>query len=330
MRETNMLCATPAALGTWLRVMTYCCERENGGVISGGASWSDRHWMAACNVTLAEIREAAPLITMKGDNVAVANYPADKEAEIQGKRQQAAKNASKGGRPKKHGEKPTSVSAGKPTTSAEEKPTLETKEKPTLVSENKPTLVSVRKPEGEREEEKEGELEQEVEQERNAVSPAGDECMAEEIYRAYPLKVGKPLAILKIKKALKEPADGFSGQEWPQELLEITKRFAKARSGEDNGFTPHPSTWFNQRRFEDDPETWRRNAASNGYTAPQASRERAIQTTPMEDTGESALGPLVEKMRRGMEITAAKLNGTYVPTAEDMNPFEDINDPRDD
>jgi len=31
-----------------------------------------------------------------------------------------------------------------------------------------------------------------------------------------------------------------------------------------------------------------------------------------------------------MEITTAKLNGTYVPTAEDMNPFEDINDPRDD
>ena len=68
----------------------------------------------------------------------------------------------------------------------------------------------------------------------------------------------------------------------------------------------------------------------NSYTSPQASRERAIQTTPMENTAESALGPMVEKMRRDMEITVAKVNGTYVPTPEDLEPFEFIEDSRDD
>jgi len=91
------------------------------------------------------------------------------------------------------------------------------------------------------------------------------------------------------------------------------------------------TNWLgNHQEKGGDIRNQRHTGNTNGYTAPQASRERAIQTTPMEDTGESALGPLVEKMRRGMEITTAKLNGTYVPTAEDMNPFEDINDPRDD
>lgn len=88
--------------------------------------------------------------------------------------------------------------------------------------------------------------------------------MAEEIYQAYPLKVAKPAAITKIKAALREPAEGFSREEWPQTLLGITKRFAVVRSTEDKDFTPHPSTWFNQRRFEDDPETWRRNGSQSG------------------------------------------------------------------
>jgi len=165
----------------------------------------------------------------------------------------------------------------------------------------------------------------------NRESPAGGECMAEEIYRAYPLKVGKPLAILKIKKALKDPPEGFTGQEWPQELLEITKRFAKARSGEDNGFTPHPSTWFNQRRFEDDPETWRRNAPANGYTTPQASRERAIQTTPMEDLPMAIIpDDKANALKKLVAIQEAKENGTYVPEPVDTELFEYENDPRDD
>lgn len=71
---------------------------------------------------------------------------------------------------------------------------------------------------------------------------------AEEIYSFYPRKVGRPLAIRAILKALK-------GWE-PDFLLGRTKVFATARKGEDPKFTPHPATWFNQERFRDDPSTW--------------------------------------------------------------------------
>lgn len=80
---------------------------------------------------------------------------------------------------------------------------------------------------------------------------------AEAIYQAYPRKVGRPLALRAISKALASPPLGTESATWPALLLEITVRFAAARQGENPDFTPNPATWFNQRRFEDDPATWK-------------------------------------------------------------------------
>lgn len=74
---------------------------------------------------------------------------------------------------------------------------------------------------------------------------------AEDIYAAYPRKVARPVAIKAIKKAMRSTDPSF--------LLEQTQKYAKARIGEDPNFTPHPSTWFNQERYNDDPSTWRRS-----------------------------------------------------------------------
>ena len=71
---------------------------------------------------------------------------------------------------------------------------------------------------------------------------------AQEIYEAYPRKVSKPAALRSITKALKTIA--------AQTLLDKTKSYAKARDGADPNFTPHPATWFNGERFNDDPSTW--------------------------------------------------------------------------
>ena len=76
---------------------------------------------------------------------------------------------------------------------------------------------------------------------------------AEQIYQAYPKKVGKPVAIKSIIKAL-------SSIEF-EKLLELTQKYAAIRKSEDANFTPHPSTWFNQERFGDDPSTWGRQAS---------------------------------------------------------------------
>ena len=68
-----------------------------------------------------------------------------------------------------------------------------------------------------------------------------------DIYNAYPLKVGRPKALISIKKGI--AAVGAV------KLLALTQAFAAARGG-DKAFCPHPATWFNQERYQDDPATW--------------------------------------------------------------------------
>lgn len=83
-----------------------------------------------------------------------------------------------------------------------------------------------------------------------SLSGVADETLkqAEAIYTEYPKKVGKPDALRAIVKAL--------GTTDAATLLSKTKLYAKSRVGEDAQFTPHPSTWFNQQRYNDDPATW--------------------------------------------------------------------------
>jgi hypothetical protein len=87
---------------------------------------------------------------------------------------------------------------------------------------------------------------------------------AEEVYDAYPRKVGKPTALRAIKRAIEKY--GF------RVILSRTKLFAATCDAEPR-FIPHPSTWFNQERFNDDPETWRRTGPMNNKTKPSPSRQ---------------------------------------------------------
>lgn len=76
----------------------------------------------------------------------------------------------------------------------------------------------------------------------------------EKIYDIYPRRVGKPSALRAIAKAVK--ADGFLV------VLERTQLFA-ATCDKPKQFIPYPATFFNQRRYNDDPETWK---DANGRT----------------------------------------------------------------
>jgi uncharacterized protein YdaU (DUF1376 family) len=73
------------------------------------------------------------------------------------------------------------------------------------------------------------------------------EC--EEIYQLYPKKVAKDDAIKAISKALARVSK--------ETLTEAVTAYAKARIGQDPKFTPHPATWFNKARWEDDRTTWK-------------------------------------------------------------------------
>ncbi|MGE9296582.1 MAG: hypothetical protein ACQKBV_09875 [Puniceicoccales bacterium] len=79
---------------------------------------------------------------------------------------------------------------------------------------------------------------------------------AEEIYERYPRKVGKAAALKAIEKRLKDTAHG--------KLLAAVEEYAAAVETwpqDDRQFIPHPATWFNQQRDDDDRSEWRRAAA---------------------------------------------------------------------
>lgn len=72
----------------------------------------------------------------------------------------------------------------------------------------------------------------------------------EEIYQAYPRKVGKEDA----KKAIASALKGYDHAY----LLDATVAFAAAVNGADKKFIPYPATWFRGGRYDDDRAEWGR------------------------------------------------------------------------
>ena len=93
------------------------------------------------------------------------------------------------------------------------------------------------------------EVEEEVESEDSKTLTLPQRVDA--IYQLYPRKVGKPRALAAIAKALTKVSF--------DKLKSLVCAYAEARIGEDSQFTPHPATWFNEERFNDDPATWKRS-----------------------------------------------------------------------
>ena len=88
----------------------------------------------------------------------------------------------------------------------------------------------------------------------------------EEIYNLYPRKIAKPEALKSITKALKNNSVDF--------LKEKTKAYAESVKDKDPKFIPHPSTWFNQERYNDEIEE--SNSISDEQQAMQLCRERGL------------------------------------------------------
>ena len=110
-----------------------------------------------------------------------------------------------------------------------------------------------------------------------------NEITPELIYAAYPLKVGKPAALRAISKAMEKIE--------PVKLLELTKSYFTKRNG-DMSFVPHPSTWFNQERFNDDPSTWIKNEHHQNGSKPNP------RNTGMGETAESKSASTVALLAR--------------------------------
>ena len=87
LRSPEYIGADPVQRATWLNLLGYCSEQENGGVIDGAKDWKDRRWMQTCGVTLSEVASPSELWAWAGDSLVLWNYPVTKEQEVKAKRQ---------------------------------------------------------------------------------------------------------------------------------------------------------------------------------------------------------------------------------------------------
>ncbi len=91
LRSPEFIGSDPTARGTWVAVLGYCYEQENGGRIKGCKAWKDRQWQQVCGVTREEIDGAKSLMSWQDDDLQVWGYPAELEDEIKRKREAGRK-----------------------------------------------------------------------------------------------------------------------------------------------------------------------------------------------------------------------------------------------
>jgi hypothetical protein len=87
----------PVQRATWLCLMAYCADQENGGRIDGASEWGDRKWQQVVRITRDEAHEKCALWAWVDGVLIVWAYPSEKESEVRRNRE----NGGKGGRPPK-------------------------------------------------------------------------------------------------------------------------------------------------------------------------------------------------------------------------------------
>jgi len=111
LRSEEYLGSDPVQRATWLNLLAYCADQENGGVIKDCHDWGGRRWLQLIGVTSDEVLSSSDLWEWKNNALHVWSYPKAKELEVKRKREQGKK----GGRPPKiKGDKPHGSPDSKP------------------------------------------------------------------------------------------------------------------------------------------------------------------------------------------------------------------------
>ena len=97
LRSAEYIGSEPTARATWLNLLCYCCEQENGGMIVDCVAWKDRQWQQTCGVTLSEVQEKSALWQWNDDHLSVLFYPLDKQTEVQAKREAGRRGGQRSG-----------------------------------------------------------------------------------------------------------------------------------------------------------------------------------------------------------------------------------------
>lgn len=77
----------------------------------------------------------------------------------------------------------------------------------------------------------------------------------DEFWNLYPRKVAKGHARLAFKKAC--------DKEKPHKIIDAVKKFAAAVKGKEKQYIPHPTTWLNGERWDDDIDDVAPQATTN-------------------------------------------------------------------
>lgn len=114
--------------------------------------------------------------------------------------------------------------------------------------------------------------EQEHRQEQKQKTKAVAQSEIERVYAMYPRKVGRGAGIKAIKQAVRRIApDRDVG--W---LLGKVRIYAQSCDGMEERFIPHPATWFNQERYEDENDGTRQNQKRNQGNGDDAGGEDGL------------------------------------------------------
>lgn len=89
-------------------------------------------------------------------------------------------------------------------------------------------------------------------------SPATPSTEFDTFWAQYPRKVGKQAAVKAYTKALKATT--------PEQILKGIKLLRLETAGKQIEFTPHPATWLNDGRWDDEPSSAAKPAASSPWS----------------------------------------------------------------
>lgn len=87
-----------------------------------------------------------------------------------------------------------------------------------------------------------------------AADAASASASFDSFWQAYPRKVAKQAAAKAFASAIKKTDAA--------KIIQAAEAFAKSDTGMSGEFCPHPATWLNAGRWDDDPKEWRRGDKS--------------------------------------------------------------------
>lgn len=146
----------------------------------------------------------------------------------------------------------------------------------------------------------------------------------ENVYNAYPRKVGKRAALKAISQAFTRL---IAGKEAPSEIFQTVadaevylvlrcNMFAQSPAGQAGKFTPHPATWFNASRYLDDESEWYKHGTEQVSKTQQRLRNNisaiveGLSGQHVEFSGDSVSEGADQRRGTGLgELVAGKASG---------------------